>query len=417
MNSELSGFYKLSIEERQKKLIDSGIAKEEIDKINNFGSLGKENADRMIENVIGGITFPIGIAVNFVINGKPVLIPMATEESSIVAAASKAAKLSSGFEAKAEDSLMIGQILLTEVKEKKAVELIKEKEKELIEFISGNDSILEKLGGGAKKITAKKLKEKWIEVHLIVDCKDAMGANTVNSLLEKLAPKLEELTQGTALMKIISNNAIYRKVKAKAVWKKEKLNENRNEAEKIIQSIIEANEFAKLSEFRAATHNKGIMNGIDAVAIATGNDFRAIEAGVHCFACREGKYMPVTKYYKDAEGNLIGEIEIPIQIGIVGGATKVNPSASACIKLMEINNVKELECIMACVGLAQNFAAMNAITTEGIQKGHMRLHAKNIAFNAGAKGKEIEKTAEKMISEKNISQGNAEKIIKEMRGK
>jgi hydroxymethylglutaryl-CoA reductase len=410
MDLNLSGFYKLSVEERQKKLIESGIAKEAIEKINNFGSLGKKNADTMIENVIGAISFPIGIATNFIVNEKPVLIPMATEETSIVAACSKAAKLSSGFEAKASDSLMIGQILLTETKEN-AIEKIKEKEKELIEALTDKESIIVKLGGGPRKITAKKIKEKWIEVHLIVDCVDAMGANTVNSYCENLGPKLEELTGGTTAMKIISNNAIHRTVKAKAVWKKEKI------GEKEIEKIIEANEFAKLSKFRAATHMKGIMNGIDAVAVATGNDFRALEAGIHCNACKKGNYQPATEYYKDKNGNLVGEIELPMQIGIVGGATKINPSAQACLNILGIKNVKELECIMASVGLAQNFAAMYAITTEGIQKGHMRLHAKNIAINAGAKEKEIELTAKKMIQENNVCQTNAEKIIKEIREK
>jgi hydroxymethylglutaryl-CoA reductase len=412
LNSKISGFHKLSIKERQEKLIELGFPKTEIEKINNFGSLGEKASDRLIENVIGAITLPLGIATNFSINGKNYLIPMALEESSVIAAASKAAKLSNGFTAKANESIMIGQILLTEVKEiEKTMKEIKLNEKKLIELITNPEEIMVKLGGGAKKINLIKLKENWIEVQLLVDCKDAMGANTVNTLCEKLAVELEKISQGKALMKIISNLAIYRLIQAKAVWKKEIL------GEPAINGILQAQEFAELSPFRCATHNKGIMNGIDAVCIATGQDFRAIEAGAHSFACFKKNYSPLTKYYKNESGDLIGEIELPLAIGIVGGATKINPVAQASMKLLEINSAKELEEIIACVGLAQNFAALYAITTEGIQRGHMGLHAKNIAVNAGAKENEIELIAEKMIKEKKISEENARKILNEIRKK
>ncbi|MBN2127508.1 MAG: hydroxymethylglutaryl-CoA reductase, degradative [Candidatus Diapherotrites archaeon] len=412
MNSKISGLYKLNIKERQEKLIKAGFPKEEIEKINNFGSLGETASDHLIENVIGALTLPLGIATNFVINGKDYLIPMVLEEASVVAAASKAAKLSEGFTAKAEESIMIGQILLTEISDvEKTINEILKKEKELIESITNPEDIMVKLGGGAKKIKAIKLKENWIEVQLLVDCKDAMGANTVNTLCEKLAPQLEKISNGNALMRIISNLAIYRKVKAKTIWKKELI------GEEAIKAIIKANEFAELSPFRGSTHNKGIMNGIDAVCIATGQDFRAIEAGAHSFACFEKKYSPLTKYYKNSEGNLVGEIELPLAIGTVGGATKINPAAQFSMKLLEINSAKELECVIACVGLAQNFAALYAITTEGIQRGHMSLHAKNIAVNAGAKEKEINLIAEKMIKEKKISEENARKILEEIREK
>jgi hydroxymethylglutaryl-CoA reductase len=412
LNSKISGFHKLSIKERQEKLIELGFPKTEIEKINNFGSLGEKASDRLIENVIGAITLPLGIATNFSINGKNYLIPMALEESSVIAAASKAAKLSNGFTAKANESIMIGQILLTEVKEiEKTMKEIKLNEKKLIELITNPEEIMVKLGGGAKKINLIKLKENWIEVQLLVDCKDAMGANTVNTLCEKLAVELEKISQGKALMKIISNLAIYRLIQAKSIWKKEILGET------AINGILQAQEFAELSPFRCSTHNKGIMNGIDAVCIATGQDFRAIEAGAHSFACFKKNYSPLTKYYKNESGDLIGEIELPLAIGIVGGATKINPVAQASMKLLEINSAKELEEIIACVGLAQNFAALYAITTEGIQRGHMGLHAKNIAVNAGAKENEIELIAEKMIKEKKISEENARKILNEIRKK
>ncbi len=411
MNSNLSGFYKLSVSERQQKLIDLGLTENDVNTLNNFGSLGLEKANNLIENVVGGLTFPVGVATNFVVNNKPYLVPMAIEEASVVAAASKAAKLSEGFEAKASESIMIGQILLINVKNiDEVVKKIVDEEKDLIESITNPEDIMVKLGGGPKQIKVIKLKEDWLEVQLLVDCKDAMGANTVNTLCEKLAPKLEELSNGVALMRIISNNAIYRTVKSKTVWLKEKIG-----GSKVVDGVINAWRFAVLSPFRCATHNKGIMNGVDAVCIATGQDFRAIESGAYSYAFKNNKFEPLTKYYKDSEGNLVGEIELPLAIGTVGGATRINPVAQVSMKLLGVKTAKELEEVIASVGLAQNFAALYAITTEGIQRGHMRLHAKNLAVQAGASGKEINIVAEKMIVEKNISEENARKILEKIR--
>ncbi len=408
-SSRVSKFYKKSLEERADFVKDfASLNEEEVEQLTQFGSLGKDSADRMIENVIGAITLPLGIATNFEINGKPYLIPMALEEPSVVAAASNAAKLSSGFETESTDPVMIGQIHLANVKDfAKAVGEIKAMEKELLRAANSEDSTLINLGGGAKKIEVNEL-GKFIQVHLFVDVRDAMGANAVNTMCEKIAPEIEGISGGKARLKIITNLATERIAKAKAVWKKEELGEG------TIDSIIEAYEIAKLDNYRCTTHNKGAMNGMDAVVLATGNDWRAFEAGVHSYASL-GSYKPITNYSKDKEGNLVGEIEIPVQLGIVGGATKINPVAGISLKILGVKTAQELGEVIAAVGLAQNFAALRALSTEGIQKGHMRLHAKNIAISAGAVGKDADLVAAKMIEEKNIRLVRAKEILKGMK--
>ncbi|MAG18177.1 MAG: hydroxymethylglutaryl-CoA reductase, degradative [Candidatus Diapherotrites archaeon] len=408
--SHVSKFYKKTLQERLAILKEfAELNDEEISQLEKYGALDFEMADRMIENVVGTFQLPLGLATNFKINRKEFLIPFALEEPSVVAAASNAAKLSEGFEAKASEPIMIGQIqIVGSQNPEKTAEAIKEKEKELTEKANSVDSVLVKFGGGAKKVEASVMETsrgKMIKVHLLVDVRDAMGANAVNTMCERISPELEKITGGEVRLRIITNLAVYRTVKATSVWKKETLGEN------AIEKILDAYEFAANDVYRACTHNKGIMNGIDAVVVATGNDFRAVEAGAHAFASITGKYLPLTKYYKNDSGDLVGEIELPLAIGLVGGATRTHPLAKINIKLLGVKTANELSEIIASVGLAQNFAALRALATEGIQKGHMKLHAKNIAIQAGAKENQIDSVADQMSKEGNISVTRAKEII------
>ena len=374
-------------------------------------------ADKMIENVLGIFEMPLGIAVNFLINGREYLIPMATEESSVVAAASNAAKIArikGGFTTKCTDPLMIGQIQILYIEDVvEAAKKILNKKKEILQLANDQDKILVKLGGGAKDLEVRILEStlgKMIVVHLTVDVRDAMGANAVNTMCEALAPMLEEITGGRVRLRILSNLADKRIVKAKAVFDKEKMG-----GEHIVDAFLESYTLASIDPYRAATHNKGIMNGIDALIIATGNDFRAIEAGAHAYAARSGQYTSLSYYYKDKNGDLVGELELPMAVGIVGGAGNIHPKARLCKKILGIKTAKELAEVVVSLGLAQNFAAVFALSTVGIQKGHMSLHAKNIAVMAGAKGDEIDKVADQMIKEGKIKLDRAEEILKEIK--
>jgi hydroxymethylglutaryl-CoA reductase len=374
-------------------------------------------AERMIENVLGTFELPLGIAVNFVINEKDYLVPMVTEESSVVAAASNAAKIArinGGFSTECSDPLMIGQIQLLHVDDVAgAASKLLSKKNEILDLANEQDKVLVKFGGGAKDIEVRILDSpigKMIVVHLIVDVRDAMGANAVNTMCEALAPMMEEISGGKVRLRILSNLADKRIIKATAVFDKEKMG-----GEKVVDAFLESYNLAAIDPYRAATHNKGIMNGIDSVIIATGNDFRAIEAGAHAYASRSGQYSSLSTYFKDKNGNLIGELELPMAIGIVGGAGNIHPKAILCKKILGIKTAKELAEVVVSVGLAQNFAAVFALSTVGIQKGHMSLHAKNIAVMAGAKGGEIEKVANKMIKEGKIKLDRAEEILKEIR--
>jgi hydroxymethylglutaryl-CoA reductase len=287
------------------------------------------------------------------------------------------------------------------------------KKKEILKLANNQDKVLVKFGGGAKDIEVRILDSpigKMIVVHLIVDVRDAMGANAVNTMCEALAPMLEEIANGKVRLKILSNLADKRIVKAKAVFDKEKMG-----GEKVVDAFLESYNLAAIDPYRAATHNKGIMNGIDSLIIATGNDFRAIEAGAHAYAAKNGQYTSLSHYYKDKNGNLVGELELPMAIGIIGGAGNIHPKAKLCKKILGIKTAKELAEIVVSLGLAQNFAAVFALSTVGIQKGHMSLHAKNIAVMAGAEGEEIDKVADKMIKEGKIKIDRAEEILKEIR--
>ncbi len=421
---KFEGFYKKSIEERRKIIAEEFfLVDAEVELLEKESSLAIEVADRMIENVIGTFSLPYGFATNFVIDKKEYIIPFVLEEPSVVAAASNSAKLSNGFETSVDEPIMIGQIQVVKMKDaEKAKKEIEAHKKELLEFTKTIDPILIKFGGGPTDIKVNILETsrgKMLEIHLLVNVQDAMGANAVNTMVEKLVPRVEELTQGKVVLKIISNLAIYRKARAKTIWTKEVLEKSTKglmKGEEVVERILDAYEFACATPFRAATHNKGVMNGIDSVVIATGNDFRAIEAGAHSYASYSGKYLPLTKYYKNKNGDLVGEIELPLALGLVGGAVKVHPLAQLNLKILGIKKASDLARIIASVGLAENFASMRAIATTGIQEGHMKLHAKNIAVQAGAKNEEIDIIAQKMIETKEVNQAKAEEILKEIKG-
>jgi len=415
-SSNISGFYKLPVEERIKKVKEFANLEDEESKLF-LSCLDINTADRMIENVLGTFEFPIGIAVNFQINNKEYLIPMAIEESSVVAAASNAAKIArikGGFTTECTDPLMIGQIQILHIEDiAGAAQKIVQKKKEILDLANEQDKVLLKFGGGAKDIEVRILDSpigKMIVVHLVVDVRDAMGANAVNTMCEALTPMMEELTGGKVRLRILSNLADKRIVKAKAIFDKDKMG-----GEHVVDAFLESYNLAAVDPYRAATHNKGIMNGIDALVIATGNDFRAIEAGAHAYAARTGQYTSLSHYYKDNDGSLVGELELPMAIGIIGGAGNIHPKAKLCKKILGIKTAKELAEIIVSLGLAQNFAAVYALSTVGIQKGHMSLHAKNIAVMAGATGEEIDKVANQMVKEGKIKLDRAEEILKEIR--
>jgi len=416
--SSISGFYKKTVEERI-SLISSIAELTDEEKNVLFSSLNESLADRMIENVVGIFSLPLGIALNFRVNNTDVLIPMVTEESSVVAAASKAAKIArkhGGFRTESTSPIMIGQIQILGVKDiTTASEKILENKNKLLDIANAQDKILTDLGGGATDLVVRILESsmgKMIVVHVYVDVRDAMGANAVNTMVEALAPVLEDVSGGYVRLKILSNLADQRLVTAQAIFDKDLIG-----GDDVVDAFLESVELAKIDPYRAATHNKGIMNGIDAVILASGNDFRAIESGAHAFAAREGQYTSLTYYWKDESGNLVGEIRLPLALGIVGGAGSIHPTAKICKKMMNVSSAQQLAELVASVGLAQNFAAVLALSTVGIQKGHMSLHAKNIAMMAGAKETDIDKVADQLIKEGNIKLDRAKEIVKDSLGK
>jgi len=414
--SQISGFYKLPIEKRREIVTDfAGLSDQ--DKMIFSDSLDMKLSDNMIENVLGNFELPFGVAVNFRIDDKDMLIPMAVEESSVVAAASNAAKMArihGGFKTTVTDPLMIGQIQILDIPDvaSAAEEIMNHKEK-LLQVANEQDKVLVKFGGGARDLEVRILDSplgKMIVMHLLVDVRDAMGANAVNTMVEALAPVIEDITKGRIRLKILSNLADRRIAKATAIFDKEKMG-----GEKIVDAFLEAYTLASIDPYRAATHNKGIMNGIDAVIIATGNDFRAVEAGAHAYAAKDGQYTSLTRYWKDELGNLVGEIELPVAVGIVGGAGSIHPKALLCKKIMGIKTANDLSGIIASVGLAQNFAAVFALSTVGIQKGHMSLHAKNIAMMAGANENEIDRVADQLVKEGKVKLDRAKEILDSLR--
>ncbi|HYB92703.1 MAG TPA: hydroxymethylglutaryl-CoA reductase, degradative [archaeon] len=418
--SRIPEFYKLSPKERMEKVKSiTKLTDEETALIQSVNGLKLEQADKMVENVIGAMPIPLGIAVNFLINGKDYLIPMATEEPSVIAAASNAAKMArikGGFTTSSTEPIMFGQIQVVDVKNPpKAKKAILAAKKEILEKANAQDPTLVLHEGGAKDLDVKILKTisgQMVIVNLHVDCRDAMGANAVNSMAEAVAPLLERITGGKVYLRIISNLATARLARAEAVFAKEALG-----GEEVVNGIIKAYAFASSDPFRAATHNKGIMNGITAVVLATGNDTRAIEAGAHAYAAITGKYKPLTIWEKNKNKDLVGKIELPMAVGLIGGATAVHPVAKASIKILGVKTARELAEVIVAVGLAQNLAALKALITEGIQRGHMRLHARNIAATAGATGILVDKVAERMIEEHKIKIDRAKELIEELKEK
>ena len=416
-SSEISGFYKLTPAERLEKVkILAGLTEEEVRTIGSMGGLSLGQADRMIENVIGGISIPLGIAVNFLVNSKDYLIPMAIEEPSVVAAASHAAKIArvrGGFRSTSTPPVMIGQIQIVDVPDPiSAKGFILKKKGDILKVANDQDPILSKLGGGAKDLEVKIIDTQvgpMVITELMVDCRDAMGANAVNTMAEAVAPMVEEITGGRVNLRILSNLATKRLVKSTATFDREALG-----GEVVVDRIIEAYAFAAADPYRAATHNKGVMNGITSVVLATGNDTRAIEAGAHAYASRLGRYTTLTTWKKDDNGDLSGVIEMPLAVGLIGGATVSHPMARVAVKILGVRNANELGEVIGAVGLAQNLAALRALATEGIQRGHMRLHARNVAVMAGASGELIDRVAEAMVRERKVRADEAKRLLYEM---
>jgi hydroxymethylglutaryl-CoA reductase len=417
-SSRIPGFHLLSVEERRAKLAAfleaSGAAAGWSD-----SSLGTEAADHMIENVVGTFGLPLGVALNFIVNGKEVLVPMAIEEPSVVAGASFMAKLArsgGGFRASYTGSEMIGQIQVLDLSDvERGRDQLLEHREDLLAEADAVDPILKQLGGGARDLVVRVIGDSpigaFLVVHLIFDVRDAMGANAVNTACEKLAPRIEAITHGRAHLRILSNLADRRLATAECSVPVKQLAFGEYNGQTVRDGIIEAWAFAAADPYRAATHNKGIMNGVDAVAIATGNDWRAIEAGAHAFAARSGRYTSLSSWRKGEDGDLIGKLEMPMAVGIVGGATKVHPTAQACLRLMGVNSATDLALVMVSVGLAQNMAALRALATEGIQHGHMALHARQVAIAAGASGDLIERVAAKMVEDKLVRIDRAQEIL------
>jgi hydroxymethylglutaryl-CoA reductase len=420
--SRLPGFYNLPPAERRNLIFkETNLSKDQIEALGGKNGLNLEQADHMIENAIGVFGLPLGIAANFVVNGKDYLIPMAIEEPSVVAGASFMAKLvrqSGGFIAETIGSEMIGQIQLLELSDlESAREILLEHKAQILAEADNVDSLLTELGGGARDLEIRIFPETptgpMLVVHLIFDTRDAMGANTVNTAAERIAPAIESLTGGRVHLRILSNLADRRLARSKCAIPHNVLKFNSFEGEQVRDGIVEAWAFAAVDPYRAATHNKGIMNGIDSVLIATGNDWRAVEAGAHAYAARTGRYTSLSEWRVAKDGGLEGELTLPLAVGTVGGATRVHPTAKAALALMGVESAQELAEVIVSVGLAQNLAALRALATEGIQRGHMSLHARQIALAAGAVGPEIEQVAQRMIEDGMIRIDLARQILKE----
>jgi len=415
-------FYQLNIDQRLQLLREqTSLSEEELAVFNPRAGLSSAQADLMIENVVGVFGLPLGIAQHFMINGKAVLVPMAVEEPSVVAAASFMAKLAQaggGFTASAPSQEMIGQMQILDVVDIPAAErsLLDAKE-EILEQAGAADPMLLQLGGGPRDLQIRIIEDsplgKFLVLHLIMDVKDAMGANTVNTALEHISPLVEQLTGGRVLLRILSNLADRRLAKASCSIPVKTLAFGQFSGEDVRDRIVEAWAFAAADPYRAATHNKGIMNGVDAVVLASGNDWRAVEAGAHAYAARSGRYTSLSTWSVNEKGDLVGELEMPMAVGIVGGATRVHPAARAVLKVMGVQKASDLAEIIVSVGLAQNMGALRALATEGIQRGHMTLHARQVAAAAGAPPELILALAEQLVKEGNIRMDRAITILNE----
>ncbi len=424
LSSQISKFYNEPIKTRLEIIQkQTGIDSDALAVLSGESGLTPKLADLMIENVVGIFGLPLGIALNFLINGKEILVPMAIEEPSVVAGASYMAKLArqgGGFQAEADDSLMIAQIQILDVPDlTKAASQLVEKKEQILEVAKKVDPVLVNLGGGPRDLEIRTFSKSpagaMLVVHLIIDTKDAMGANAVNSAAERLTPLLEKLTEGRVHLRILSNLADKRLARASCSIPVEALSFGEFTGEQVRDGIVQAWAFASVDPYRAATHNKGIMNGVDAVVIASGNDWRAVEAGAHAYAARDGRYTSLTEWAVGQNGDLEGRLEMPLAVGTIGGATRTHPTAKIALQLMGIKGAGELAEVIVSVGLAQNLAALRALATEGIQRGHMTLHARQVAIAAGAEANEIEIIADRIAKDGNVSVEYAKEIIRDLK--
>ena len=426
-SSEVSGFYRLSVAERRRKLQEwAGLSEAELASYEFPPGVDPALLSRMVENVVGVFPLPLGIATHFRVDGRDYLVPMALEEPSVIAAASNSAKVArtaGGFTTTTSPPIMIGQIQVVGAADPEAARLrILEAGAELLAAANAKDPMLVRAGGGAREVDVRVVgspRGPMVVVHLHVDARDAGGMNAVNTMCEALAPTVARLAGGRVVLRIISNLAIFRIARARAVFPASALATESASGAEVVDSVLDAYTLACVDPFRCATHNKGIMNGISAVVIATGNDFRAVESGAHSYAAYRaspgGVLRPLTTYEKNAAGDLVGTIELPLALGLIGGATAVHPTAKANVKLLGVHGAAELAGVVASVGLAQNFGALRALATEGIQRGHMELHARNIAATAGATGAEVDRLAERLVAEHVIRLDRAQELLKAMR--
>jgi len=413
-DSSISKFFEKSRKDRLEIIGNfANLSEDELNTLENMnGGISFDKADKMIENAIGTFSLPLGIATNFKINNKDYVVPMVIEEPSVIAAASKGAKIArikGGFEVTADESYSIGQIQILNTNTNIAIKKINEQTNEILKLANSKSNTLSKMNKGAKEIMCKEIDTpsgSMLIVELLIDVGDAMGANVTNTMCEAVSPLIEKITGGKALLRILSNYSTRRMVKAKAIFEKESVG-----GENVVDNIILAYEFADNDVYRAVTHNKGIMNGIISVANAVGQDSRAIEAAANAYAAISGKYRSLSKWSKDDDGNLVGILEIPLSVGIVGGIANVHPVAKICAKILNVESAQELACVMTATGLAQNYSAIRALSTEGIQKGHMRLHARNLAAAAGATPEQIDLIVEKMVQANSISLDKAKELL------
>lgn len=418
--SRISGFKDLSIEDRRAKVAEqAGVAVDRLGVWSPSSGVTLAQADHMVENVVGVLGIPIGIATNFIVDGREVLIPMATEEPSVVAAASNLARMTrdhGGFHTSSTPPLMQAQIQILDVVDPDAARLrLLEAVAEVSALADAQDPRLIQVGGGVRDVVVRLVpsrRQTYVVVHLIVDVRDAMGANAVNTMAEAVAPRVAEIAGGRALLRILTNKADRRLTRVRAVFAAADLG-----GPDVVDNMLDAAEFAVADPYRAATHNKGIMNGITAVVLATGNDTRAVEAGAHSHAVGpDGRYTSMSRFEADADGDLVGSLELPMPVGLVGGATTVHPGAQAAVEVLGVRSAAELAAVIAAVGLAQNAAALRALATEGIQRGHMSLHARNVAASAGASPDEIAAVATRLIADGAVHADHAERVLAELRG-
>jgi hydroxymethylglutaryl-CoA reductase len=416
-SARIAGFHRKTPQERLDLVAAfAGLDAAAISQLANMGNLPPQLADKMIENVIATMNVPIGIATNLKIDGEDILVPMATEESSVVAAVCNAARQNyeTGFITSVSGTQMIAQVQAVDVPDPQASRLrLLERRDEIKAICDGCDPLLVKLGGGFRDLEVRILETlggTMLITHLIVDTRDAMGANAVNTMAEKIAPHIAAWSGGRVYLRILSNLADRRLARAHAVWKTADIG-----GDKVRDGIISAYQFAAADPYRAATHNKGIMNGISAVILATGNDTRAVEAGAHAYAARSGRYSSLTHYEINRDGDLSASIELPLAVGLIGGATKIHPTAQACLKIIGVTTAERLARIIAAVGLAQNFSALKALATVGIQSGHMALHAQNVAIMAGAVGDEVDAVARALVERGAVRIDVAQTVLEELR--